>query len=395
MATAILSVSLFTACSDDDDEVVNKNDEGYIIKNVTFDGKGTKADPLAGGLETTIKGSGFSTSSEIYVRPVSATRADEAPKLTDDVIKLTVKNPTTSSVTITTPFLYGTYELLQKEGTEIYTLGNIYFKEAKKLSKIETVSLNGTDSYQEIKYDNQNRLASISLYNVGDGTVLFSTTTFTYTNDKLTQVKKVRAEENYVDYERNYEHNGNSIIEKSAENVVDRIFTLNDAGQLLEINSEENTTVSEEILDENGKPVLDKDGFPTYKDVPAVRKKTITCTYDKVGNLIKNDSKTYLNGKEEPNMQDALFEITYGSNKSFFTPGSLSTWYYAANYFMELPIVGGIVNEVVSYKSSSMWGREGQFSYDYDDDLYPTKCYALDALGERMEALYYVITYAE
>ncbi|GEM_PF-5402007 len=374
-ATVMLSASLFTACSDDDD--VKKNNEGYIIKEVTFDGKGTKADPMVGGTETTINGSGFSTSSKLYARPASATRE---VSISDNAIELTVKKATESSITFATPFLYGTYELLQKEGNEIYTLGDIYFKAAKKATLIETFQNDQKTAYVTLEYDTKNRISEITSYTqipLEEGFQKGDTHLYAYENDKLSKI----ITESFLSEisETTFKHDGNTItMTNEDDETPTKIFKLNDANQITEETYERIGIEYIPRVDDEGKPVLDEYGYEIFDVKESNHKYVVSYTYDAVGNLTATTSIRYEDDKlDESYKAEKDFKATYGTNKTFLAPGSVPSWYLAIYPKTKLPIASGIVNDMITFTSETgmflQWD-EIKYTYEkYDDELYPTE----------------------
>lgn len=126
--------------------------------------------PVQSGKPVTIQGYGFTEHSEIWLRAATKT-AD---------IRATVTHVSASSITFTTPPIYGEQDIILKQNSEEWNLGKMYFTETpidpeeddeikilpKKIVRSIVTYTDNTDPYVAVfnyVYDNRNKLEHIKL----------------------------------------------------------------------------------------------------------------------------------------------------------------------------------------------------------------------------------------
>lgn len=173
-------LSFMVACSDDD------NNDKSPIKGLEIPQSTT---PVKPGESVTIKGEGFTQTSEIWFRAI-ATRAENR-----EDVKATVTEVNANGITFIAPEVYGNQSVLLKENGKEYELGKMTFEEEpeeveevkilpKKVKEIREYKDGSTDytSYQFV-YDGQDRIQKMTvLYSVNN----YETYTYEYKDNKIT-----------------------------------------------------------------------------------------------------------------------------------------------------------------------------------------------------------------
>ena len=172
-------LAFIVACSDDDDK-----DNKSPIKGLEMP---QFENPVKPGESITIKGEGFTKTSEIWFKQI-ITKATEN---TD--VKAAVTDVSSTGITFTAPEVYGNQSVLLKENGKEYELGKMTFEEQpeeggdieilpKKIKKIVYREDNSED-VSEYYYDETGKIKTWKLIESGNNGVDY---TFTYSSDLIT-----------------------------------------------------------------------------------------------------------------------------------------------------------------------------------------------------------------
>lgn len=114
----MLTATFFVSCSDDDKTPQNSPIVGLELP------KSDAETPIQSGQTVEIKGTGFSSSCELWLQPV-ATRADA------EAVKVDV-TLTATGISFVVPALSGKYDVVLKQDGQSYTLGNLILAKSQK-----------------------------------------------------------------------------------------------------------------------------------------------------------------------------------------------------------------------------------------------------------------------
>lgn len=174
-------LAFIVACSDDDDK-----DNKSPIKGLEMP---QFENPVKPGESITIKGEGFTKTSEIWLRQI-ITKATEN---TD--VKATVTDVSSTGITFTAPEVYGNQSVLLKENGKEYELGKMTFEEQpeeggdieilpKRVKKVVSYDNEKLLETYEYTYNSENKIASVKVTkDYGNRT---ENMVYTYSTDKIT-----------------------------------------------------------------------------------------------------------------------------------------------------------------------------------------------------------------
>lgn len=313
----------FISCSDDDNPKTDNPITGLEIPQSSSD------NPVKSGESVTIKGTGFTQTSEIWLRVV--TKSSESSD-----VKAEVTSVTASSISFTAPTVSGERVIVLKQSGQEYSLGKIYFEDSNEtiIKKRITQWFRDGELFHEFSYDKDGRLEKFNeagelheyAYNQNGQLISeirydeetkkkTSTTVFEYKNATTIVVTKTDHQYPEIDIQT---------------------LTLNEKGQLI-------------------KRVCD-DQANEYE-------------YDVAGNLIKNiDSWLNWDGKEE----SQTLTYKYDEKKSYFSNQGVPLWYWVYNDGTGFDCYGGANNMIGSKNDGDFMEA---FKFDYDEDGYPTVKY--------------------
>lgn len=178
MLLLISSVSLFTACSDDDNN--GDGDSKGPITGLTL------SDEVSTGVETTILGKGFAEGDKLIV-------ADAAGERTE--IEGAVASTTGMTFTLPETLASGKYSLILKRGADEWTLGEFKVVRMKEITVVKTFRMyspdpEGGDPYMDatfhLDYDDYGRL--VAYYSMGkteDGSEIKTAYEFIWSENKI------------------------------------------------------------------------------------------------------------------------------------------------------------------------------------------------------------------
>lgn len=192
-------LALFVACSDDD-----KDNESPIkgLEIPKFE------NPVKPGESITIKGEGFTKTSEIWFRQIISKATGNGD------VKAIVTEVNSTGITFTAPEVYGNQFVLLKENGKEYELGKMTFEEQpeeggdveilpKKIIKIiesweDEDALNGIGkNIYEYSYDEKGRISSLSV--TEDGEEEPGSSNYTYSSNQMI-IKEIGGDEQVETY---------------------------------------------------------------------------------------------------------------------------------------------------------------------------------------------------
>lgn len=170
---------MFIACNDDD------KDDKFPITGLEFP---SFENPVKPGDVITIKGSGFTSQSEIWFRSTMS-RADGD-------VQANVTGVDDNGITFTAPVVYGKQSVLLKENGDEYTLGEMTFvdetseveilpRKIVKVKEIDAIEPKYFNIY-EFTYNTDGTIAKMTCEESGYGS---STITYKYSNGKITSTR--------------------------------------------------------------------------------------------------------------------------------------------------------------------------------------------------------------
>lgn len=174
-------LSFMVACSDDD------NNDKSPIKGLEIPQSTT---PVKPGESVTIKGEGFTQSSEIWFRAI-ATRAENR-----EDVKATVTEVNANGITFIAPEVYGNQSVLLKENGKEYELGKMTFEEEpeeveevkilpKKIKEIKVYEELDYYTIYRYEYNGNGTFKEITKIDMGAEE---ERQKFTYTTNKITSI---------------------------------------------------------------------------------------------------------------------------------------------------------------------------------------------------------------
>lgn len=321
----LLCIGLVSCSSDDDDKP--KTDSP--ITNLEIP-QSSSDNPIKSGETITIKGEGFTQTSEIWLRSIT--------KSTD--VKAEVTLVTASGISFTVSNVSGERSIVLKQSGQEYTLGKMYFDDSSEtvVKKRITQWIKDGKPFFEFVYNKDGRLEK---FNEASDAIY----TFTY-NDagQLTSVTE-------SDYSTKKETSKTVFEYKNATTIVVTKTDLEDS----------ETDIQTLTLNEKGQLV---------KRVAEDRSNEFE--YDVLGNVIKNIDSWIENGKTV----SQVLTYIYDDKKSYFSNQGLPVWYWVYDDGTGFDCYAGSNNMIKGYND----GEEiDSFKFDYDEDSYPTVVYEDEA----------------
>lgn len=213
-------LALFVACSDDDDKGNDLPIKGLEIPKFE--------NPVKPGESITIKGEGFTKTSEIWFRQIIS----KATENTD--VRAAVTDVSSTGITFMAPEVYGNQSVLLKENGKEYELGKMTFEEQpeesgdieilpKRVKKVVYYENKKASETYEYTYNSEKKIGSIKVtkhYNNNRTENM----TYTYSTDKITV--KTTGGEDEEDYVFNLK-NGKVSSSKSTYTDMDEVYADN------------------------------------------------------------------------------------------------------------------------------------------------------------------------
>jgi YD repeat-containing protein len=315
----------FLSCSDDNDEPQNNTP----ITNLEIP-QSNANNPIKAGETITIKGEGFTQSSEIWLRAVI--------KSADTEVKAEVTSVTASGISFNAPSVSGERSIVLKQLGSEYILGQMYFDNENPEPTIITkrmvkwLSIDG-QMQNEFIYDDNGRLqkfneaGELHEYVYNDKGLLISETRYdSETKEKSSVIVfEYKNATNIIATETEY---------SSSEKFI-QTLTLNEKGQLIKRASDDETNFFE---------------------------------YDEAGNLTKNIESWV----EDDKTITQVYTYKYDDKKSYFSNQGLPVWYWVYNAGTGFDCYGGPNNMIEGKKNGEFMES---FKFDYDEHGYPTVKY--------------------
>lgn len=315
----------FLSCSDDNDEPQNNNP----ITNLEIP-QSNANNPIKAGETITIKGEGFTQSSEIWLRTII--------KSIDTEIKAEVTSVTASGISFIAPSVSGERTVVLKQSGQEYTLGQMYFDNANpeptdvKKRMVKWLSIDGK-LQNEFIYDGNGRpqknIESGELYEYAynDKGLLISETRYdSETKEKSAiTVFEYKNATTIIATETEYDSSEKSV----------QILTLNEKGQLIKRVTDDETSLYE---------------------------------YDEDNNLTKKTESWMKDGKTI----SQVLTYKYDDKKSYLSNQGLPIWYWVYNAGTGVDCYGGPNNMIEGKKNGEFMES---FKFDYDEQGYPTVKY--------------------
>ena len=180
---------MFIACSDD-------KDDKFPITGLELP---SLENPVKPGDVLTIKGSGFTSQSEIWFRAVTS-------RATGDV-QANVTGVDDNGITFTAPVVHGKQSVLLKENGDEYTLGEMTFVDEtgeveilpRKIVKVKEIDAIEPEYYNvyEFTYNADGTLAKMTWQETGYGS---KTTTYKYSDRKITSTRDDEDEDPFEEF---------------------------------------------------------------------------------------------------------------------------------------------------------------------------------------------------
>lgn len=319
----LLCIGLVSCSNDDDNPKTNSPITNLEIPQSSSD------NPIKSGESITIKGEGFTQTSEIWLKVITKSTENQD-------VKAEVSSVTASGISFTVPNVSGERSIVLKQSGQEYILGKMYFDVLSEtiVKKRITQWLKDGKPFFEFVYNKDGRLEKFN--EAGDAVY-----TFTY-NDagQLTSVTesdystKTKTATTVFEYK-----NATTIvvtktdIESSETDI--QTLTLNEKGQLIK-------RVTEDQTNEFG--------------------------YDASGNIIKNIDSWLENGKTI----SQILTYDYDAKHSYLSNMNLPVWFWVYNETTGLDCYSGSNNMIKGYKNEEVMDS---FKFDYDEEGYPTVIY--------------------
>lgn len=339
----LLCIGLVSCSNDDDNPKTNSPITNLEIPQSSSD------NPIKSGESVTIKGEGFTQTSEIWLKV--ATKSTE-----NQDVKAEITTVTASDISFTVPDVSGERSIVLKQSGQEYILGKMYFDVSSEtiVKKRITQWLKDGKPFFEFVYNKDGRLEKFN--EAGDAVY-----TFTY-NDagQLTSVTEseysTKTKTATIVFE--YKNATTIVVTKtdieSSETDI-QTLTLNEKGQLVKRVSDNQTNEFE---------------------------------YDASGNITKNTESWVENGKKT--MQVLTYK--YDDKQSYFSNQGLPIWYWVYDDGTGFDCYAGPNNMIKGYKNGEIMDS---FKFDYNEDGYPTVVYEDEAgngnFTKEFELVYEVI----
>lgn len=315
----------FVSCSSDDDDPQTNNP----ITNLEIP-QSSSDNPIKAGKSVTIKGEGFTQTSEIWFKVITKSTENQD-------VKAEVTSVNVSGISFRVPDVSGERSIILKQSGQEYTLGKMYFDDSsetivkKRLVKRDFSFNSSDDEIFEYSY-NEGKLA-VLLEKMSDGDIYQYN--FVYDNDgRLASV-----------HETNY---------NTKKKVSDKVFEYKDALTILA----HETYYDDEDDNETVTLTLNEKGFLAKKKSPST---DIENEYDNFGNIVKSN-------------EDGIYKYTYAYDDkySYLSNQGLPVWYWAYDSNENFNLYTGQNNMITSTFNGN---PDDSYRFDYDEDGYPTAVY--------------------
>lgn len=335
----------FIACSSDDKHDIDI--DTHPIKGLELP-KSDKDQPLEPGQEITIKGQGFTESSEIWFKTLV--------KITNEGIKAKVTGVDKAGITFVAPDVYGSQTVTLKQSGKEYPLGTLVFEDTPKIIKKRIAKWVKNDKdLVEFAYNKENRLEKIIDNHEG---ISYK---FGYnTQGLLVAVNQTELDSNEEIFNKKITYKDENTI------LVDEVYPDDPEG---------NATMTI-TLNNNGLITKRADGVEFYE----------TYEYDNLGNLTKLVEAYY--GDEGENKEYPV-TYTYDDKLSYLSNQNLPQWFWIYNADDKYLNYAGPNNMISdTYKDDTT-----KYKYDYDELGYPTTRYkeANNGFVEEVKFVYEII----
>jgi YD repeat-containing protein len=309
--------------------------------------------PIKAGATVTIQGTGFNSSSEIWLRATPATK-------NEGDVKAKVTEVTESGISFEIPIgVSGEKGLILKQDGKEYALGSLVLKQVKKRITKQTFS-----------YGGENREVYEFVYDEATG-----------------RLKTMKTQ--WEDYKFKYDDTGqliSEIVTWDIESTSTRKFT-HETGKITVVTEDDDEDESEIILTLNNKgQVTHQKETYTYDGETDIY--NTDYEYDVLGNVTKV-TEGYTEGNNEVTTEVTTY--TYDTKISCLAYAGLPAWYwiYFFDYYHTGYIGSNNVIKIAGTEKGNDNPHEEQWSYTYDEDGYPITASSSD--GETVTYEYQTI----
>ncbi|NDV97198.1 hypothetical protein D0T84_20160 [Dysgonomonas sp. 521] len=312
----------FIACSSDDDD----NSENPVT-NIEVP-QSSADSPVKSGETVTIKGNGFTQSSEIWLRALTKSTANND-------VKAEITSVTTTGISFIAPSVSGENNIILKQSREEYVIGKMYFDNAEESVVKKRI----------IKRD----------FSFNDEDEIFE---YSYKDGRLETMLEKMSDGDTYEYKFVYDTDG-------------KLLSVN------ETNYKTKAKQSDKVFEyKNAQTILVHETFYDGED-----NETITLTLNDKGLLVKKESQSDVteyeydvSGNITKSIEDGtyVYTYTYDDKYSYLSNQGLPVWYWVYDANENFDIYAGKNNMITLTEDGTL---EDLYKFDYDEDGYPVIVY--------------------
>jgi YD repeat-containing protein len=346
----ITLIMCLSSCSKDDDD----NGSELPIAGLQLPSSSSE-NPFKAGATVTIQGTGFNSSSEIWLRATPATK-------NEGDVKAKITEVTAGSISFEVPEgVSGEKDLILKQDGKEQSLGSLVFTDTKLVKKRITK--------QTFSYSDENREKYEFVYDEATG-----------------RLKTMKTQ--WDDYKFKYDDTGRLISETvtwDTESTSTRRFTY-ETGKITVKEADDDESEIILTLNNKGQVTHQKETYIYDGETDIYN---TDYEYDVLGNVTKV-TEGYTEGNNEVTTEITTYE--YDSKISCLAYAGLPAWYwiYFFDYYHTGYIGSNNVIKITGKDKENGNPYEEQWSYTYDEDGYPTEV-TVGTDGEEITYTYEII----